>query len=187
MKRIILFILIPFLLSLIVACSGITTPDIKMIPLPDTGNTNLQVLPEAQILRSSGVIEFHVGTERLFVFDNLGNPDFIFYGNDQTWPVTTRDADAYHVYSDIGLSFRIFGDEVKEITLLNDDWIGSNGLMVGLTITEALSILGNDYDYRDFPGKDFYDFPDIAIMIEVSDSTDRILEINIQEGNRVLL
>jgi len=130
--------------------------------------------------------EFMVGTARQYVFDTLGDPDVIFYGND-TWPASTRDADAYHMYNAIGLSFRIFGDEVKEITLLNGNWIGSNGLMVGLSIEQALIILGDNFDFQDFDGKDFYTFSDFDIMIEVSDATGEIQEINIREGNRTIL
>ncbi len=130
--------------------------------------------------------EFMIGTTRQYVFDTLGEPDTIFYGTTY-WSTDTTDADAYHFYGTVGLSFRIFGNEVKDITLVNDDWILSNGLVVGLSLSQALAILGDEYTYFDGAGKDFYEYSEYAIMIEVSDSTSKILEINLQEGNPTVL
>lgn len=126
--------------------------------------------------------EFHIGTPREDVFETLGEPNAIFYG-DVTYPIDTLDADAYHLYSSVGLSFRIFGPEVAEITLLNDDWIASNGLVVGMTREQMLAILGDDYRFFPAEIKDFYDYQQYGISVEVYHSTDSVGEINIQEEN----
>ena len=128
--------------------------------------------------------EFYVGLQRQDVFDTLGDPDYIFYGNDLTYtPGVDYDADAYHVYHAVGLSFRIFGDTVREITLLNDDWIASNGLIVGMTMNEMLEILGDPARITETDNKDFYQYEEYDIMVEIYKPAYDVGEININEGN----
>ena len=114
-----------------------------------------------------------VGMSRSDVFVNLGKPDAIFMGS-TTWPVSTTDADAYHVYSTVGLSFRIIGDTVQEITLLNTQWTCSLGLSVGMHIDEAISLLGPP----DSSVSGFYSYDDPEISLE-TDGSGRIDQINI--------
>lgn len=129
--------------------------------------------------------EFYVGLPRQDVFDTLGDPDSIFYGNGPPYftPGVDYDADAYHVYRVFGLSFRIFGDSVREITLLNDDWIASNGLVVGMSRLEMLEVLGDGYKRFETEFKDFYEYDEYAISVEVYHAGDYVGEINIKEGN----
>lgn len=126
--------------------------------------------------------EFSIGVAREDVFDTLGTPDWIFYG-DQRFDTSVLDADAYHVYSDVGLSFRIFGDSVREITLLSDAWVASNGLVVGMSRDHMLEILGPEDRRNESTNKDFYTYDDYDIMVEVYHETDSVGEINIREGN----
>jgi outer membrane protein assembly factor BamE (lipoprotein component of BamABCDE complex) len=147
-------------------------------------NTTASVAPLADGLSSRAVVtEFSVGSARTDVFDTLGDPDWIFYGNDQSWDPSVRDADAYHVYSDIGLSFRIFGDTVREITLLSDAWIASNGLIVGMSREQMFEILGSPNNVSYHEPRDFYEYTGYDIMVEVYTATDTVGEINIKEGN----
>jgi hypothetical protein len=85
------------------------------------------------ICNRSVVEYFSIGSSRQDVFDTLGNPDAIFYGTTTCQPGVDNDKDAYFVYTSVGLSFRIFGSTVREITLLSSDWIASNGLIVGMS------------------------------------------------------
>ena len=91
------------------------------------------------------VEQFSIGSPRQDVFYTLGIPDRIFYGTIIYTPGVDYDADAYHIYDDVGLSFCILGDTVAEITLLSDDWIASNGLVVGMSRDEMIAILGEDF------------------------------------------
>jgi len=123
-----------------------------------------------------------VGIDRGTVFDLMGQPDIVFYG-DQRYRVTATDADAYHVYRDKGLSFLIFGEVVTGITLLGDEWICSNRLTGGLTLDEAVEILGDEYDVRPTEFKDFVVYNQYGISLEIYHSTNRADEVNITEFN----
>ena len=94
----------------------------------DSSNLNLEVyktgsraglIDKSVIAGTRSIVSsFAIGSSRQSVFDTLGDPDAIFYGNTSYTPGEDYEADAYYVYNDIGLSFRIFGDSVKKITLL---------------------------------------------------------------------
>lgn len=127
-----------------------------------------------------------VGESRDTILSELGTPDAIFYGS-ESFPVTATDADAYHVYRKIGLSFRIFGDTVREITLLNEDWMAPNGLMVGMSLEEMLGMLGDPESISESDSKDFYQYPEHNIMVEIYKPAYDVGEIDISEGNTVQL
>jgi hypothetical protein len=128
---------------------------------------------------------WYVGMGRQQVFDTLGDADAIFYGPDTFTPGLDNDVDAYFVYNDVHLSFRIFGSSVREITILSagTEWLFDNGLCVGLTRAEALAALGTGYACFPNTGKDFYQYTSLGIVLEVSDASDRVTEINITSNS----
>jgi len=124
---------------------------------------------------------WYIGISRQQVFDALGDADSIFYGSTTYTPGIDNNADAYFVYKDVHLSFMIFGPSVKEITILSGgtEWGFDNGLQVGLTRSEALTILGGGYRYVPHAEKDFYEYSGYGIILEVVNATDLLSEINI--------
>jgi len=127
---------------------------------------------------------FTIWSAREDVFRLLGDPDVIFYGDTTYTPGSDYTADAYHVYMEVGLSFLIIADKVTEITLLNDNWMASNGLIVGMTVSQMTDILGNDYKLVPASIKDFYNYDQYDISVEVYHHDDLVGEIGIGEGNR---
>ena len=124
---------------------------------------------------------WYIGMSREQVFDALGDADAIFYGSTTYTPGIDNDVDAYFMYNDVHLSFRIFGPSVLEITILSagTEWGFDNGLRVGLTRDEALTILGSGYSYFPNDLKDFYQYASFGLTLEVINATDLLSEINI--------
>jgi len=164
------------LLVLLAGCSGTSG---------DTSNRNLIVTRYSDARAEALPEEFYIGMPRTDVFELISeDPSMVFYG-DVYYEVSEREADAYYFYGDLGLSFQILGDEVNEITLVNEDWIASNGLMVGITKDMALEILGDGYLFNEGVGKDFYEYQEYDISLEVSHSNGLVEEINIRANNRI--
>ena len=136
--------------------------------------------------RSSTVADgYRIGTLRPEILISLGDPEKIWDGANQIFltPGTDNDADAYFQYSSIGIIFRIEGNDVKEITLDNNEWICSNTLIVGMQISQALKILGTEYNLNDYVGRDYYAFDQFGILLEVNDVNGALDQINITENN----
>ena len=184
-KKVSILIGIITLLTLIFSCdNGIGSANENYnLEVYETGSRSL--LDENNRSISRSVVDyFKIGSLRMDVLDTLNNPDTIFYGPTNYTPVADHlNEDAYFIYNAIGLSFRIFGTSVREITLLNSDWMASNGLIVGMNRNQMLEILGNNYDLQHFAIKDIYEYSQYAISVEVGNSDNLIWEINIQEEN----
>ncbi len=161
-------------------------PLIDKITSPNTKNgqnKNTRILrndPSNQNGATPAYLVFDIGSTRQELFDTLGNPDLVFYGSTQYVPGVDINADAYHVYRNIGLSFWIVGNYIKEITLLNSNWKISDGLAVGMTKTQMVDILGTEYKAQIFRTKGIYAYSKYSISVEVDNTSDRITEINVQ-------
>jgi hypothetical protein len=137
-----------------------------------TGTARPWNAPPIEIILLDGSI-VTVEMTRREVFDRFGTPDVIHRGGTQ-YEVSTRNADAGHIYWSVGLAFYIEGSRVEEVTIIARGPRTADGLHVGMTVDEAIEILGEPEPQA---GTN-YSFETVGIMLETNDGIVR--QINIE-------
>ncbi len=128
------------------------------------------------IIPGARVGDYTFNMSRNDVLASLGNPKFIFYGNNR-YTLENLPENYYMSYGDI--SFRIGDDSVREITVLSPAYKFPNGLKVGDSEQKVKKIFGEDFNIREFEKKDFLSYEDENLMFEIHKQDRTVMEINV--------
>ena len=132
---------------------------------------------ERIIIPGLRVGDFTFNMSKNDVLASLGNPKYIFYGNNR-YTLKNLPENYYMSYGDI--SFRIGNDSVREITVLSPAYKFPNGLRVGDSEQKVKKIFGDDFNIREFESKDFLSYEDEYLMFEIHKQDRTVMEINVQ-------
>ncbi|MBW7989412.1 MAG: PDZ domain-containing protein, partial [Planctomycetes bacterium] len=153
-----------------------TIMEINVSPIESSKSYKNTDIVNKIIVPGIRVGEYTFGMSKEDVFESLGKPRVIFYG-DEKYTLDNLPEKYFMPYEDI--SFLIVNDSVKGITALSPSYKLPNGLRVGDSEQKIKKAFGNDFHIREFERKDFLNYEDEGLMFEIDRRDRTIMEINV--------
>jgi beta-lactamase regulating signal transducer with metallopeptidase domain len=131
---------------------------------------------EAVAIPGERVGPFKFGATKEELLDELGEPRAVFYG-EHSFSLDNLPPRYFLVFDE--LSFGMKDGRVQGITLLSPRWKLRNGLRVGAPEKEVKKALGDEFELREFPAKDFLIYQEAGLSFEVDKEKRTVMEINL--------
>ena len=120
--------------------------------------------------------DYTFGMSKDDVLKRLGKPKGIFYG-DKKYTLDNLPRRYFMSFGDI--SFGIYNDSVKGITVLSPSYKLPNGLRVGDSERKIKKAFGDDFKIEETKWKDFLSYKDEGLMFEIHKQDRTVMEINV--------
>jgi beta-lactamase regulating signal transducer with metallopeptidase domain len=130
------------------------------------------------IVPGERVGQFTFGAAKAELIDKLGEPERAFYG-EHAFALDNLPPKYFLCFNE--LSFFINKDRVQGITVLSPRWKLPSGLRVGASDEEVKKALGSDFQWKEFPAKDFLVYEKAGLSFEIDKAKRTVMEINLEQ------